>query len=178
MCRYAMVRYKPHYACFECRKTFKRKLIVDIDRDRKETTSAKCPQCGEWMADMGLDFASPKMTDIKQWHHIRDLYKVGITFHSCGCTGPGYIPKDKESLIVYLQSILKTYHAQLDFWRKRLEPQNEKEVQRESNKHWNFIGQIPSEVNPKKGTITNEEAKNYWYGRIKEVEENLKKVGI
>ena len=33
MCRYAMAKYKPHYACFNCRKTFKRKLMWDIKRD-------------------------------------------------------------------------------------------------------------------------------------------------
>ena len=32
MCRYTMTTYKPHYACFECNKTFKRRLLTDIDR--------------------------------------------------------------------------------------------------------------------------------------------------
>ncbi|HEY1047690.1 MAG TPA: hypothetical protein VGF79_14705 [Bacteroidia bacterium] len=171
-----MARYKPHYACFDCRKTFKRRLIVDVDRDKDETQAAKCPQCGGWMADMGLDFASPKKGDIKEWSHIKDLYTVGITFHACGCLGPGYIPKDKESLMLHFQSILKVYHAQLDFWRKRVEPQNESEVQKESNKHWNFIGQIPSELMTKKGEISTEAAKSFWFGRIKDVEEKLNKI--
>lgn len=176
MCRYAMVKYKPHYACFDCRKTFKRRLIGDIDRDKNETQAAKCPQCGGWMADMGLDFVSPKMNDIKQWRHLKDLYKVGITFLSCGCEGPGYVPNDKESLILHLQATLKAYHLQLDFWRNRVEPITESEVQRESNKHWNFIGQVPSELRPKKGAVSNEEAKTYWFSRIKEVEVKLQSI--
>jgi hypothetical protein len=105
MCRYATTRYKPHFACFNCRKTFKRRLLWDIsDDDKLIEVEAKCPQCGKLMADMGLDFASPKKDDTKEWNHIKDLYLVGITFHSCGCTGPGYIPKDKEKLITHFKT--------------------------------------------------------------------------
>ncbi len=90
-----MTTYKPHYACFECRKTFKRRLEKDIYdgfNKSKEQNPAKCPECSELMANMGLDFESPKKKDIKSWEHIATLYEVGITFHSCGCSGPGYIP--------------------------------------------------------------------------------------
>ena len=65
MCRYAMVSYKPHYACFNCRKTFKRRLFYDI-RKGEQNDIAKCPQCGKPMADMGLDFASPSKNDKKR----------------------------------------------------------------------------------------------------------------
>lgn len=65
MCRYAMTSYKPHYSCFSCRKTFKRKLLVDINRDlayakEGEEQPFKCPQCGGIMISMGLDFKSQK----------------------------------------------------------------------------------------------------------------------
>lgn len=72
MCRYAMFPYKSHYACFECRKTFKRRLLKDINRElgHEDSVEAKCPQCGGLMADMGLDFESPKMNDTKTWEHI------------------------------------------------------------------------------------------------------------
>ncbi|MGL4599003.1 MAG: hypothetical protein ACRCYO_15905, partial [Bacteroidia bacterium] len=137
----------------------------DIRRDNKDITEAKCPQCSDLMANMGLDFESPKKNNIKEWDHIKKLYSVGITFHSCGCTGPGYIPKDNERLIAYLEEIISGYHKQLFFWRDRIEPSNEKEVQRELSKNGNIIMQIPSELRPKKGAITNEEAKNYWLAR-------------
>ena len=76
---------KPHYACFECRKTFKRKLMWDIKRTHEDSIEAKCPECGTLMANMGLDFESPKKNNINEWNHLRSLYSVGITFHSCGC---------------------------------------------------------------------------------------------
>ena len=171
-----MTSYKPHYACFNCRKTFKRKLMWDIRRDNKDLTEAKCPQCSELMANMGLDFESPKKDNIKEWNHIQELYSVGITFHSCGCTGPGYIPKDKDRLIAYFEEIINDYNKQLVFWRNRTEPSNEKEIQREISKNWNNISQVPSDLRPKKGAISNEEAKNYWIGIINEVEEKLHKL--
>jgi hypothetical protein len=174
MCRYAMVAYKPHYACFNCRKTFKRRLMWDINRDDKsDPISAKCPQCGALMADMGLDFASPKKDDIKQWEHIKRLYSVGITFHSCGCSGPGYIPNSKESLISYFQGLLEKYQCQLNFWRQRTEPENEREIQRENSKYWHFIEKVPSSPKSRKGAIPNEDAKQFWFGRIQEIEQKL-----
>lgn len=176
MCRYAMTTYKPHYACFNCRKTFKRKLMWDIKRDNKDVTEAKCPQCGDLMANMGLDFESPKKDNIKEWNHIKELYSVGITFHSCGCSGPGYIPKDKDRLMAYFNEIINDYNKQLDFWRNRIEPKTEKEVQREISKHGESISRIPFEQRPEKETITNEGAKNYWLDRIKEVEQKLKTI--
>lgn len=45
-----MTTHKPHFACFECRKTFKRKLMSDINGDDKSTVEAKCPRCGQLMA--------------------------------------------------------------------------------------------------------------------------------
>lgn len=174
MCRYAMAKYKPHYACFTCRKTFKRRLMWDINGDdKRETLEAKCPQCGELMANMGLDFASPKKGDIKQWEHLKRLYSVDITFHSCGCTGPGYVPNTKESLILHFQEILNYYHAQLQFWRQRTEPENDRAIQRENSKYWQFIGLVPSSLKPKKGAVSNEDAKQFWFGRIKEIEQKL-----
>jgi len=171
-----MSSYKPHYACFNCRKTFKRRLINDILQEKSEQTEAKCPQCSELMANMGLDFESPKKDNIKEWNHIKELYFVGVTFHSCGCTGPGYIPKDKERLIAYFEEILHDYNEQLFFWRNRIEPKTDKEIQSENSKHWDSISRIPFKQRPKKEAITNEEAKNYWLNRIKEIEQKLKKL--
>ncbi|MBA5791515.1 hypothetical protein H1R17_12880 [Flavobacterium sp. xlx-214] len=174
MCRYSMTIYKPHYACFHCCKTFKRRLMTDISRGKMDETEAKCPQCGTLMANMGLDFAAPKKDNLKEWKHIKDLYSVGIAFYSCGCYGPGYIPRDKEQLIAYFEEILIGYKEQLTFWRNRIEPTNNKEVQREQNKYWSNIGKIPSDYRPKKGAITNDDAKKYWFERIKMIEQKLK----
>lgn len=54
MCRYSMMVYKGHYACFNCQKTFKRRHLKDVDRDAQTSVDAKCPECGNLMANMGL----------------------------------------------------------------------------------------------------------------------------
>lgn len=174
MCRYAVVRYKPHYACFNCRKTFKRRLMWDISRDTKTVdVEAKCPQCSQLMANMGLDFAAPKKEDVKKWKHLQSLYSVGIAFHSCGCTGPGYIPNTTEELVAYFKEKLQCYNTELEFWRNRVEPTNEREIQREHSKHYAHIGQIPLEAKTQKGAALNEDAKRFWIDRIKQVEQKL-----
>jgi len=175
MCRYAMSKYKPHYACFNCRKTFKRKLMWDINRDDKRTVEANCPQCRQFMANMGLDFPSPKKDNIKEWQHIKSLYSVGITYHSCGCTGPGYIPNTKEKLIEYFEELKREFRYNLDFWRKRQEPTNKKEIDSDNSRNWEFIRKVPGDLRPKKGAIKNEEAKIYWFDRIKEIEQKIEK---
>jgi hypothetical protein len=145
----------------------------DINRGDESTVAAKCPQCGELMANMGLDFESPKQNDIKAWQHIQNLYSVGVTFHSCGCTGPGYIPNTSELLIQYFEQILKCYHTHLEFWRQRTVPENKREIEREKSKYWNFISEIPYELRPRNEAVSTEDAMKYWFGRIREVELKL-----
>ena len=176
MCRYGLTTYKPHYACFDCKKTFKRRLISDINQNHNQSVEAKCPQCGQLMANMGLDFASPKKDDVKKWAHLKTLYTVGITFHSCGCSGPGYIPNSTEKLKEYFEDIKKNYFKNLDFWRQRTEPTNSREIDSDKSKNWEFISRLPSIITEKKGLISNEDAKNYWFDKIKQVELKLEKI--
>ena len=174
MCRYSMIKYKPHFACFKCRKTFKRNILSDITgKDVFYLKEAKCPNCGSLMANMGKDFEAPKKGNVKEWEHIKRLYSVGITFHSCGCTGPGYIPITTDSLIDYLKGIRDDYNQNLDFWRQREEPTNKSEIDRDKSLNWKFITKVPSTLRPKKGAISNEDAVNYWIKRITEVEQKL-----
>jgi hypothetical protein len=65
------------------------------------------------MANMGLDFAPPKMSDIKGWKAAAALFEVGETFHSCGCSGPGYRPRDPRELASFFAERLAEYRAQL-----------------------------------------------------------------
>lgn len=97
MCRYSTNTYKEHYACFNCRKTFK-----DVKNHNK-----KCPNCRLEMATMGLDFRAPKQRDKKAWKIIEELYNNNIIFHSCGCNGPGYRPRKKWSLLDFLKKTIK-----------------------------------------------------------------------
>jgi hypothetical protein len=148
----------------------------DINRDDKRTVEAKCPQCGQFMANMGLDFASPKKDNIKEWSHIKKLYSVGITFHSCGCYGPGYIPNSTEKLIEYFEDIKTNYFRNLNFWRQREDPTNAREIDRDKSKNWDFISSIPSKKRSKNRSISNEEAKIYWLDKINQVEQKLQKI--
>lgn len=95
-------------------------MLVDINRDlayakEGEEQPFKCPQCGGIMISMGLDFKSPKKEDVRAWSHIESLYEVGITFHSCGCSGPGYIPRDKVALMAFLEEKRSVYIENLRF---------------------------------------------------------------
>jgi len=177
MCRYAMIAYKPHFACFRCRKTFKRRLLGDItDNNHPESKAAKCSDCGELMADMGKDFKAPKKENIKEWKHLERLYAVGITFHSCGCSGPGYIPKTTEQLIKHFEEIKQNYLEELNFWQTRVEPTTKQQIDREKNKIWSYLYQLPNEIRPKKSAVKNQDAREYWISRIKEVEQKIEQV--
>jgi DNA-directed RNA polymerase subunit RPC12/RpoP len=178
MCRYGINAYKPHYACFECRKTFKRRLMVDIDRDFKdwEKQPYKCPECGSITANMGLDFESPKKSDLKAWNHIKDLYETGITFHSCGCSGPGYIPKDKNTLIDFLIEKKGVYVESLRFWMTRVEPKNESEKNRDWNKNSHFLFSLPNEFitgTKKRRKIDLKKAVEFWTEKVNDIETKI-----
>lgn len=182
MCRYAMTSYKPHYACFTCRKTYKRRLLSDINREYgNEESPAKCPECSAVMADMGLDFKSPPKKNIKLWNHLSTLYKVGITFHSCGCNGPGYIPNTSEELIEYFSRIREIYLKHQYFWsRRREDPKTQSDIDRDRQKNINFLYRIPKEM--KKGTRKKPKydavkAQQYWNDKVLEIEEKIKTIG-
>ncbi|RYY88009.1 MAG: hypothetical protein EOO15_10285 [Chitinophagaceae bacterium] len=173
MCRYAAIAYKPHYACFDCRKTFKRRLMWDIQRGADDKAEARCPQCGALMANMGKDFEAPKMSDQKAWRHIAELYKVGIAFHSCGCTGPGYIPSDADALRRYFEEQLADVETQLRFWRAREEPETSRLKQSEYDRKWEHLRQVPKKYWEDKETISNAAAVEFWLGRFHEIEAKL-----
>jgi DNA-directed RNA polymerase subunit RPC12/RpoP len=179
MCRYAIKGYKPHYACFECRKTFKRRQMFDINRGSDDRQPYKCPECGGLTASMGLDFESPKKSNLKAWNHIKDLYRTGITFHSCGCSGPGYIPRDKNTLIDFFNEKREIYIKNLRFCIT-----NEK-LQTENTKHKDFYSYelllYSSPIKLKKGMqkIPKNDLKKaveYWTEKVNEIEQNLTKL--
>lgn len=185
MCRYAMTSYKPHYACFTCRKTFKRRFLSDIlggfNKLITETPS-KCPNCGNNMANMGLDFKAPKMKDVDAWKHIANLYKVGITFHSCGCSGPGYIPRDTHELLKHFQQIKEDYIQHQRFWaNRRVDPEKEPEIAKDKHNHWKFLSAIPQDL--KLGTKKHpkynaREAQNYWHEKIIEIDNKIEQINL
>ena len=73
----------------------------------------RCPQCGEQMVDMGLDFKPPKQVDKKAWRLLHGMFRVGHCFYSCGCNGPGWIPKTTADYRKYLQDRRRNYQANI-----------------------------------------------------------------
>ncbi len=101
MCRYAMSGpYKSHFACFRCRKGFKRR---PEENGLSQPHAAGCPRCGEPMADMGLDFKPPPMPDVEHWQVVEHLFRRGFAYHSCGCGGPGYRPSRWADVPAFLR---------------------------------------------------------------------------
>ncbi|SED50636.1 hypothetical protein SAMN04487765_0197 [Tenacibaculum sp. MAR_2010_89] len=183
MCRYGMTIYKSHYACFQCRKTFKRRLEKDIYdgyNKYREQNPAKCPECGDLMANMGLDFESPKKKDIKSWEHMATLYEVGITFHSCGCSGPGYIPSNSNDLLRYFSKIKADYIEHQRFWaRRKSDPESQSEIAKDRHYNWEYFQKIPNEMKTgtdKKPKFNATEAQKYWHQKIVEIESKIEKV--
>ena len=173
-----MTTYKPHYACFECRKTFKRILLKDIKRGVNDNFDAKCPQCGELMANMGLDFESPRKSDLKFWQHIKSLYTVGITFHSCGCSGPGYIPRTKEKLLEYLDRRKQEYVKNLQFWLNRKTPTTKKEIADDLKETGAFRSGIAYSLSKKGASVKPQTAIDFWNEKLSELEKRMQRLHI
>lgn len=157
--------------------------MVDIqggyNKDIKENPS-KCPECGNIMADMGLDFEAPKKKDLKAWNHFTLLYQVNITFHSCGCTGPGYIPSDSNALTKHFLRIKEVYLLHQHFWSRRTnDPETQSEISKDQSKNGSFLYGIPKEF--RKGTknkpvYDSKKAQMYWVDKVAEIEKKIKTI--
>lgn len=88
MCRYGIKDYNMPYACFDCRKSFKRPRFVSYPHEG----GIVCPDCKKPAVFMGHDFKPPKQQNRNQWRKVELLYEHDYTYNSCGCTGPGYRP--------------------------------------------------------------------------------------
>ncbi|MFO0758516.1 MAG: hypothetical protein U0359_18635 [Byssovorax sp.] len=136
MCRYAFAEYKPHLACFRCRKSFKRRLLKDIDPGGS-MKPARCPDCGGDVADMGLDFKPPPRHRTEEWSLLESLFTIGLTFHSCGCSGPGFRPRARSELRAFLTGIIAEYEQHLCSWEKSTDTRPfQVDEKRKAVEHW------------------------------------------
>lgn len=62
------------FACFACRKSFKKPLVPDHQ--------FKCPQCAQELAHMGRSFKAPRRTEKRQWEKVQQLWSAGYRFHT------------------------------------------------------------------------------------------------
>jgi DNA-directed RNA polymerase subunit RPC12/RpoP len=119
VCRYAYAGpYKDRYACFACRKAFKRRKPDDLPAPMRPSTDAtkptivRCPDCGQPMHNMGMDFKAPRRADVRQWRKVQILFTHGFTFHSCGC-GPGLRPVALREVPAFLNDKLPKSKGEL-----------------------------------------------------------------
>lgn len=84
MCRYA-TPYKPHFVCLACGSSFKQSPLPPREHP--------CPRCRTPMINAGFDLAIPRRRDKNAWEALGATLRAGLTFHSCGCGGPGYRPR-------------------------------------------------------------------------------------
>ncbi len=95
---------------FRSENAEKVKYLTEKYKSRKE----RCPECGNLMTDLGLDFKAPKKEKVKEWKMVRGLYRSGKTFYSCGCDGIGFIPKNEKDYKEYLLKNRNYYQTRLD----------------------------------------------------------------
>lgn len=62
------------YACFSCRKSFKKRFTLERDYH--------CPQCAGVLADMGGGFKAPRKGEQKQWQKVERLWTAGYRFRA------------------------------------------------------------------------------------------------
>ncbi len=122
------------------------KLIAQFEKQYRNK-KYKCPDCNSEMNNIGLDFKAPKMNKIKEWEIIRSMYKLGNTFHTCGCDGPGYIPQNTIDYLNYLEEVKAAYQ-------KRLNQRDKKFSKSELTEYLNYW-------NSKLSAITSEIKKQY-----------------
>src|SRR5262245_27255992 len=90
-------RYQIQFACFECRKAFKRPIPVYekrgsawVSRGISGREPAKpwkipdyhCPDGKRTLTLMGKAFRAPRRADLSQWHKAEILARNGFTFWS------------------------------------------------------------------------------------------------
>src|SRR4051812_22701329 len=68
--------YLHPYACFNCRKSFRRASRVDA--------VLPCPECGGPSIGLTRKFKPPKRTDVRQWKKVEALVRRGFLFWSLG----------------------------------------------------------------------------------------------
>jgi len=86
--------------------------LSDLEAEYRDAVH-RCPECGDGMIDMGLDFKPPRQADVKAWRRLQGLYRVGHVFHTCGCDGPGFIPASTPQYRQYLEDRKRLYAEHL-----------------------------------------------------------------
>lgn len=67
------------YACFDCRVSFKKPRLFEIDITK---LNYPCPNCGKRLNYMGRSFQPPRRNATRQWRIVAQLHTHGYRFES------------------------------------------------------------------------------------------------
>jgi hypothetical protein len=84
---HALRRPMRHWVCFDCRKQFRKPLMLDGPPTGTRVCTAvasPCPECKGDMTDMGTYFRPPARDDLRSWNHYRRIAEHGYRFMSEG----------------------------------------------------------------------------------------------
>jgi DNA-directed RNA polymerase subunit RPC12/RpoP len=81
------------YACFSCRKAFKKSL-------GNQSEGSLCPECSQPMSYMGTAFRAPKQENLNQWKKAELLIAAGFHFTKDG--GPK--PRTLKNVPAFLEA--------------------------------------------------------------------------
>lgn len=82
--------YAMSFACFNCRKSFKRHFDVPPCDYPNQTA---CSECGQPSYNLGRNFKTPKKSDHEQWEKVEYLVNHGFVFQKIRPN-----PSDSESV--------------------------------------------------------------------------------
>ncbi len=91
-----------HFACFACRRSFKRKVECGAAVYVKP-----CPNCSGQALHLGRHFKPPKRSDEKQWRKVEYLVRAGFFFQhvenadTCQVPYPETLEDAREFVVTY-----------------------------------------------------------------------------
>ena len=89
--------YTMQFACFDCRKVFKRSLPY-FPTPAQSARIHSCPQCGRNLQPMGRAFRAPRHDDRRGWRRVASIIQQGFTFHP----NQGALPANSAELKAHL----------------------------------------------------------------------------
>ena len=100
---------KAHFACFDCRKTFKQLESSNWDRAIPERPF-DCPNCKQPMVRLGRYFKAPPQRAVRQWQKVELLYQYGERFES----GNSGLSAKCDTLASTIRYLVEAGHAEAD----------------------------------------------------------------
>ena len=75
--------------------------------------------------------------------------------------------------MAYFEELRHDYFKEIEFWRNRKEPVEKREIESDLSKNWDYIRKVGLRSLSKDKNVKNQDAINFWLGKIKEVETKL-----